>query len=574
MISQTIFQPTDTVGADGWIETGAPLLGPPQPPNRALPAPIFDVGIQYQPNNGATGYWLIEKTVTSDISGPGFLTIPAGSYPSGGGIFADDQTVAIRVNGVAIPFIGLGTGNLPAQSVPVMWTMGANVVQIEVLNTVAGGTAVTGRLVASGEGVPCDCCPVSGAELKCWDDGAGNSGMAAPFLCCAPIVGATYEVDWSYAHRARGGAGAETAELRIGDASNPLLTNPVVDTHLGIVGTWVMRSGTLPIGAGFGQLRFEFNSIGGAPGVGNLLDSCSIILRRVLPTPVNFGEQLVNGGFEVPAFGANSLNFPLTSTPGIGWQTTDTCNCLEVWHQNFLGVPAHSGTQLVEMNAFNRATLFQTVSLETCETQISWYDTSGTLVPAGNLVACPSCNPRVVNDLTIAGVAFNNLPDGGGADEYLTVTPVAASTSVGTVLVAPNHYHSSPAAPASSCGGRNMNLTLQPASSFTITYEGLSGSAVGGVFIQFQAPSLGGALNFGLFTSGSFVPGNVKTINIPGGHAALTYVSGPTNTNAPRGEVNQCGLGAPGDSLIGLHRASTSTADQPISFRLDFETCS
>lgn len=237
--------------------------------------------------------------------------------------------------------------------------------------------------------VPCDCCALPGSELRCWDDGAGGSGLAAKFLCCVPIVGATYEVDWQYAHRSRGGSGVETAELRIGDATNPLLTNPVVDTHVGVVGAWALRSGTLPIGAGFPQLRFEFNSIGGVPGAGNLLDSCSVILRRVLPTPVNFGEQLINGGFEFPVFAPNSVNFPATSIPGVGWTTTDPCNCLEVWHQNFLGVPAHSGTQLAEMNAFQRATLSQVATLETCENQISWYDTqTGNLVPTAQLTDC------------------------------------------------------------------------------------------------------------------------------------------------------------------------------------------
>lgn len=237
--------------------------------------------------------------------------------------------------------------------------------------------------------IPCNCCPVPGSELRCWDDGAGNTGRAAALLCCVPVTGATYEVDWQYAHRARGGAGAETAELRIGDAANPLVTNPVVDSHLGVVGTWVLRSGTLPIGAGFPQLRFEFNSIGGAPGSGNFLDSCSVILRRVLPTPVSFGEQLINGGFEVPVFGANTVSFPLTSTAGIGWKSTDTCNCLEIWHNSPSGVSAHTGTQFAEMNAFQRATLHQAVTLETCENRISWYDTSGNPVPAAFLVNCP-----------------------------------------------------------------------------------------------------------------------------------------------------------------------------------------
>lgn len=200
MIRQVIFQPNAVTGADGWVETGAPLLNPPQPPNRSLPAPIFDVGIQYQPNNGATGNWLISKTVVSNLAGPGLLTIPPGTFPGSGGVFADDQTVAIRVNGVAIPFIGLGTGNLPPQSQPVTWLFGSNTVDLEVRNTVAGGTAVTGQLIAAGPGVPCDCCPTgpprcaNGAPVfPCrrgngtveWYDADGNLVSTASVVSCA-----------------------------------------------------------------------------------------------------------------------------------------------------------------------------------------------------------------------------------------------------------------------------------------------------------------------------------------------------------------------------------------------------
>lgn len=237
----------------------------------------------------------------------------------------------------------------------------------------------------------CDCCSID-QPVRCWDDGVGGSGRAASMYCCLPPEGATYEIDWQYAHRARGGSGPETSELRIGDATNPLQTNPVVDTHLGVVGAWTVRSGTLPIGAGFPLLRFEFNSVGGAPGAGNLLDSCSVILRRVLPTPMNFGEQLVNGSFETPPVAPGSVNFPLTSTPGIGWTTTDPCtsgNCLEVWGTGFGGVPAHTGNALAEMNAYNRATLSQVAALETCINQIAWFDlATGDSVAPDSIVPC------------------------------------------------------------------------------------------------------------------------------------------------------------------------------------------
>lgn len=176
MISTVVFHPVETTSNDGWIETGAPLAGAPQPPNRALPAPIFDVGSQYQPNNGNTGNWIIEKTVFSDVAGPGFLTIPPGAFPSGGGVFADDQVAAIRVNGVDIPFTNLNTGNIPPQSQPVTWLAGNNTLQIEVRNTVAGGTSLTGRLVATGPGVPCDCCP--SGEPRCALVGVAFSTVA------------------------------------------------------------------------------------------------------------------------------------------------------------------------------------------------------------------------------------------------------------------------------------------------------------------------------------------------------------------------------------------------------------
>lgn len=191
MIRQTIFHPTDTTGPDGWTETGTPV-GAPQPPNRALPAPIFDTGSAYAPNNGTLGNWAIAKTVFSDVAGPGFLDIPPGVFPGGGGIYADDIVVSVRVNGVAIPFTGLGTGALPPQSQPVTWLAGANTVTIEVSNTVAGNTSSTGRMLATGPGVPCNCCPTGpprcglvetvfdGAHTEIFTGGPGVTPVGGP----------------------------------------------------------------------------------------------------------------------------------------------------------------------------------------------------------------------------------------------------------------------------------------------------------------------------------------------------------------------------------------------------------
>lgn len=234
--------------------------------------------------------------------------------------------------------------------------------------------------------MPCNCCPLPDNPTRCWDDGVGGSGVAVSALCCVPIPGATYEVDWQYAHRNRT-AGPETAVLRIGDATNPLGTNPVVDTHVAAgPAVWTLRSGTLPIGAGFPQLRFEFQPSGGVAGAGNFLDSCSVILRRVTPTPANFGEQLFNGGFELPVTAA-AITFPVPAIQ-TGWQSSEACNCLEYWRAAS-GVPPHSGNQFAEMNVFGFGTLSQVATLETCENQISWFDlATGDPVSSGLIVDC------------------------------------------------------------------------------------------------------------------------------------------------------------------------------------------
>ena len=68
------------------------------------------------------------------------------------------------------------------------------------------------------------------------------------------------------------------------------------------------------------------------------------------------GLAMVNGGFESPHYSGTAAQYP-TSIPG--WQTTDTA--FEVWTNNFLGVRAYEGTQLVELNAFAVGTLYQDV---------------------------------------------------------------------------------------------------------------------------------------------------------------------------------------------------------------------
>jgi CshA-type fibril repeat protein len=78
------------------------------------------------------------------------------------------------------------------------------------------------------------------------------------------------------------------------------------------------------------------------------------------------GPALVNGGLEVPAIAGVNSDVPAanaaTPTPGIGWSTNDPGLVIEVWKDGFLGVPADSGAQFVEMNANAQDTLTQDIA--------------------------------------------------------------------------------------------------------------------------------------------------------------------------------------------------------------------
>lgn len=411
--------------------------------------------------------------------------------------------------------------------------------------------------------IPCSCCPTE-LEPRCWNDGVGGSGVAVAHLCCVPIIGATYEIDWSYAHMNRSGSGVQTAQLRIGDAANPLGTNPIVSTHVGTA-AWQVQSGTAAIGAGFPQIRMEFQALTPAGGAGNLLDACSIILRRVTPTPANFGEQLVNGSFEVPAFGANTVSFPATTSPGIGWSTTDPCNCLEIWHNNFGGQSAFVGTQMAEMNAFVNATLFQNASLETCDNVITWFDTAtGDVISPGLLVDCPASpappplfTPLPVSNLTMNGAAFGDGPDAQG-ENICNVAPAPTSTT-------------NFSAPVGGCYDPTVSGSVSmtwagPLSSVSMAYGNLPRTS-GGVVIGFTSPATG-VITWPVNNT-PMVPGESRLSNplTGGGYAVFTYVSGPSNTNAPRMPASPfIGVSGP----IGMHLGSTEATTPAIAFRLDF----
>lgn len=198
-------------------------------------------------------------------------------------------------------------------------------------------------------------------------------------------VPAEYEVDWAYDHMGRASNQTETVEMRLGSQAdyiagggepNGYNSMTLVDTHA-IPGNqahqWFHRSGTFPVPSGVNQLHMAFKSVTPPPpsSIGNFLDNASIILRRVVPSPLVIGEQIVNGGFEFPTEPNGSVTFPPEEpvTPGIAWRTTDPVNVLEYWAgpvNNTDGtglVPAPPGNQWAELNAFNPAELYQIVDL-------------------------------------------------------------------------------------------------------------------------------------------------------------------------------------------------------------------
>jgi len=79
---------------------------------------------------------------------------------------------------------------------------------------------------------------------------------------------------------------------------------------------------------------------------------------------------LENGSFESPAISANTWASLLESNVP-GWETSATDNRIEIWRTPFQGVPVPQGSQFAEINANQRATMFQDFATTPGET-IRW----------------------------------------------------------------------------------------------------------------------------------------------------------------------------------------------------------
>lgn len=515
MQHQVIFRPSAVVGADGWTETG----GGTQPPNRALPAPIFDAGTQYQPNNGNTGTWIIEKTVFSNIAGPGFITIPGPVAFPNVGLFADDRITSIEVNGVAASFTGLPSGNVAPQTVPVTWLAGANTVRITVLNTVAGGTSIAGRIEVSGAGMPCDCCPSVSpecAQVEIIFDGAhtevftGGPGIT-PVGGAGSAAGLARWSDWDIS----GGnfTGYTSPAVQFTAATSPVLDLSFTTPQNRIRGLREYNQGGGDLSDFDGFLSWDYEVFAGATSLltGNMtMGNGGAPFTHLFP-----GGVSLNGVTRVRLSNMRKLNPGATVAPLVR-----------------------------EVQAIQTQPVFPCRQGST----VTWYSAAGDPIPVADIVDCPEGAATVASPgLRMDGFAFNDAPN-----EFMcNITPSPTTTSGWNVTGV--CYDPTVA---------NPTMDWVSGGSVTMEYGSAAGNS-GGVIVQFSYPGIGPVTwptDMTMMAVGAARTSN----NLPnGGHAVLTYLSGPGAAD-PAGTIRMEGGGS-----VGIHRGTTSIV-APIRFRLDY----
>lgn len=462
--TQRIFDPCVASGNDGWIEI-ATTVGVHQPPNRALPAPIFrdtsGPGSFYAPHNGATGNWAISKTVVSAVAGLGQLVLGAGTYPCTGGLYADDGIVGVRVNGVQAPFTYGGVVAGPAV-VGVTWLAGNNTVEIEVTNTIAGATSLGGLMDAvtptSTSPLPCDCCnPIQGCRalvsqlLLDAPEAIITNGTGAPIL---PLS------RWSDGDV----AGANFTGWTSPGVQFTAVTSPVIDLSFtvpqnGITGirSWVQGGGDLNDSDGFASWDFTlFDSIGNILSQGN-----QVMGNGGAPFTHNIPGAPVNGVSRMRLSNMRKTN----GAAGVA--------------------PLVREVELLQ-------TLYSTVfrCRDAQNGAVTWYDVDGNLVPNSQVVACPE-NGALVSMTAVApfapqpGIRMTTAffgDDGGTGENACNVTP-APTLFPGFTLVGAC-YDPTP--------GALMDWLAPPPTSIQWTYDSNGSALSGASLFAYFANSAGG----------------------------------------------------------------------------------
>lgn len=233
-------------------------------------------------------------------------------------------------------------------------------------------------------------------------------------------VPAIYEVDWAYSHAPTPNTifpqltgQPQTTELRIGPEQDYPANQTLVDTDTVILpadsGVWNRKTGTYPVPLNITQLHMGFVSTDpqNPQNGGNMLDRCSIILRRVLPSPLVIGEQLVNGSFEFPVVGGPGFTMVSELTPGIAWQTTAPDGLIEYWPDSnvaYASLQPDDGDQYAELNGNFVSEFFQVVNLD-----VATADSTECTASTFNLDCVPATNIDCVS-ATLNGT-YCGLPD-------------------------------------------------------------------------------------------------------------------------------------------------------------------
>ena len=325
-----------------------------------------------------------------------------------------------------------------------------------------------------------------------------------------------------------GSSGGTTASVFTNDtlAGSAVLAANVTTTLVangGLTGVVVNSNGTITVPAGTTSASYAVQYKICSVSAPTLCDIATATVAVAVSAPSGgtscTGTNLaINGGIETPVISVAGNS--MTSPSGVpGWTTNDTA--IEQWSSGFLGVPSHTGSQFVEMNAnIGTSILTQTPSAihNRAELNVYWAHRGR----EGNDTAL-----LVVTDNGGISTSSGNFTTDNTAWVVRSLTHVAAATASATTL----KFDS-----ISSTGGASLGnfvdsvevcqtyLTLTKTLVSKNDINGDTKDSVGDT-ITYSYSISNPAGNARYMTSISITDDKIGTIAVP------TPISGDTNTN-------------------------------------------